>query len=96
MTLIDEETKAELFTFLVVGHLLALVRSGGFLRTSHLIESSQLWLKSNGPTTVESESTLFVLQPATWGATSQRWSNSRLKRGMAIPKPVSYILRPRS
>lgn len=71
MTLIDEKTKAELFTFLVVGHLLALVRSGDFLRTS-------------------------LLQPATWGAASQRWSNSRLKRGMAIPKTVSYILRRRS
>ncbi|QBR00500.1 hypothetical protein [Paraburkholderia pallida] len=48
MTLIDEETKAELLTFLVVGHLLALVRSGSFLRTGHLIESAQLWMKSNG------------------------------------------------
>jgi hypothetical protein len=48
MTPLDDETKAELLTFLVVGHLLALARAGDWLRTGHLIESAQLWLKSNG------------------------------------------------
>jgi hypothetical protein len=47
VTLIDEEAKAELLTFLVVGHLVAVARSGEWLRTSHLIESAQLWMKSN-------------------------------------------------
>ncbi|POR54575.1 hypothetical protein B0G62_102183 [Paraburkholderia eburnea] len=44
----DEETKAELLTFLVVGHLLAYARCGEWLRTDHLIESCQIWLSSNG------------------------------------------------
>ncbi|WP_052409847.1 hypothetical protein [Paraburkholderia oxyphila] len=43
----DEETKAELLAFLVVGQLVALARSGDWLRTDHLIESSQIWLSSN-------------------------------------------------
>jgi hypothetical protein len=44
----DEETKAELLTFLVVGQLLAYARCGAWLRTDHLIESCQIWLASNG------------------------------------------------
>lgn len=44
----DEETKAELLTFLVVGQLLAYARSGEWLRTDHMIESCQIWLSSNG------------------------------------------------
>jgi hypothetical protein len=46
--LMDEETKAELLTFLVVGQLLAFARQGEWLRTDHLIESCQIWLSSNG------------------------------------------------
>ncbi|WP_321818593.1 MULTISPECIES: hypothetical protein [unclassified Paraburkholderia] len=44
----DEEAKAELLTFLVVGQLLAFARCGEWLRTDHLIESCQIWLSSNG------------------------------------------------
>lgn len=44
----DEETKAELLTFLVVGQLLAYARGGEWLRTDHMIESCQIWLSSNG------------------------------------------------
>ncbi|WP_321846967.1 hypothetical protein [Paraburkholderia bannensis] len=44
----DNETRAELLTFLVVGQLLASTRSGEWLRTDHLIESCQMWLSSNG------------------------------------------------
>ncbi|WP_321969276.1 hypothetical protein [Paraburkholderia tropica] len=44
----DEETKVELLTFLVVGQLLAFARQGEWLRTDHLIESCQIWLSSNG------------------------------------------------
>jgi hypothetical protein len=44
----DDEAEAELLTFLVVGQLLALARSGAWLRTDHLIESSQIWMSSNG------------------------------------------------
>jgi hypothetical protein len=46
--LMDDETKAELLTFLVVGQLLAFARQGEWLRTDHLIESCQIWLSSNG------------------------------------------------
>jgi hypothetical protein len=46
--LMDEETKAELLTFLVVGQLLAFARQREWLRTDHLIESCQIWLSSNG------------------------------------------------
>ncbi|WP_434660778.1 hypothetical protein P5W99_11110 [Paraburkholderia sp. A3BS-1L] len=45
---LDDETRAELLTFLVVGQLFAFARSGEWLRTDHLIESSQIWLSSNG------------------------------------------------
>lgn len=44
----DDDTKAELLTFLVVGQLLAYARSGDWMRTDHLIESCQVWLSSNG------------------------------------------------
>ncbi|WP_233847950.1 hypothetical protein [Paraburkholderia sp. HD33-4] len=45
---LDDETRAELLTFLVVGQLFAFARSGEWLRTDHLITSSQMWLSSNG------------------------------------------------
>ncbi|SOF00943.1 hypothetical protein SAMN05446635_9019 [Burkholderia sp. OK233] len=44
----DEEAKAELLAFLVVGPLLAYARCGEWLRTDHLIESCQIWPSSNG------------------------------------------------
>jgi hypothetical protein len=45
---VDDDTRAELLTFLVVGQLLAYARCGEWLRTDHLIESCQIWLSSNG------------------------------------------------
>ncbi|MEM5329554.1 hypothetical protein VSR34_23600 [Paraburkholderia sp. JHI2823] len=48
MKKLDDETKAELLTFLVVGQLFAFARTGEWLRTDHLIESSQMWLSSSG------------------------------------------------
>ncbi|CAD6529080.1 hypothetical protein LMG27952_02259 [Paraburkholderia hiiakae] len=48
MKRLDDETKAELLAFLVVGQLFAFARSGVWLRTIHLIESAQIWLSSNG------------------------------------------------
>ncbi len=38
MSKLDDETRAELLTFLVVGQLFAFARSGEWLRTDHLIE----------------------------------------------------------
>lgn len=43
----DDEARAELLTFLVVGQLFAFARCGTWLRTDHLIESSQIWMSSN-------------------------------------------------
>ncbi|CAM2151147.1 hypothetical protein WCQ02_23450 [Paraburkholderia tropica] len=45
---VDDEAKAELLCFLVMGHLVAIARTGRQLRTDHLIESSVLWLQSHG------------------------------------------------
>jgi hypothetical protein len=47
-TVMDADARAELLTFLVVGQLLAYARCGEWMRTSHLIESCQIWLSSNG------------------------------------------------
>lgn len=44
----NKEARAELLTFLVVSQLFAFARTGEWLRTHHLIESSQNWLSSNG------------------------------------------------
>ncbi|PVX86496.1 hypothetical protein [Paraburkholderia unamae] len=44
----DDEARAELLCFLVVGQLFAFAREGAWLRTDHLIESAQIWLSSNG------------------------------------------------
>ena len=45
---LDDEARAELLCFLVVGQLFAFAREGMWLRTDHLIESAQIWLASNG------------------------------------------------
>ena len=44
----DDEARAELLTYLVVGELVAMARTGDWLRTDHLVESARIWLKSNG------------------------------------------------
>ncbi|QGZ64582.1 hypothetical protein [Paraburkholderia acidisoli] len=48
MTKLDDEAKAELLTFLVVGQLFAFARVGEWLRARQLIASAQMWLDSNG------------------------------------------------
>ncbi|MCW3698113.1 hypothetical protein [Burkholderia cenocepacia] len=50
MKSLDDEARAELLCFLVVGQLFAFAREGTWLRTDHLIESSMMWLSSNGAT----------------------------------------------
>lgn len=47
MKAFDDEARAELLCFLVVGQLFAFAREGVWLRTDHLIESAQMWLSSN-------------------------------------------------
>lgn len=44
----DEEARTELLCNLVVGELVAMARSGEWLRTDHLVESARIWLKANG------------------------------------------------
>jgi hypothetical protein len=43
-----DEARAELLCYLVVGELVATARSGKWLRTDHLVESTRIWLKANG------------------------------------------------
>ncbi len=62
---LDEEARAELLCYLVVGQLIALSRTGEWLRTDHLVESIRIWLGSNGA--VASWSERFQL-----GALSQK------------------------
>jgi hypothetical protein len=45
---LDDEARAELLTHLVVGQLVAQARTGEWLRTDHLVESTRIWLNSNG------------------------------------------------
>lgn len=43
-----EEACAELLSYLVVAELVAMARSGEWLRTDHLVESGRIWCKANG------------------------------------------------
>jgi hypothetical protein len=45
---LDEDARAELLCYLVVGQLVAQARTGEWLRTDHLVESTRIWLASNG------------------------------------------------
>ena len=47
-THLDDTARAELLCYLVVGQLIAMARTGEWLRTDHLIESARSWLASNG------------------------------------------------
>ena len=44
----DDEARAELLCYLVVGQLVAQARTGKWLRTDHLVESMSIWLSGNG------------------------------------------------
>jgi hypothetical protein len=45
---LDEEARTELLCYLVVGQLVAHARTGEWLRTDHLVESTRIWLAGNG------------------------------------------------
>lgn len=45
---LDDESRAELLCYLVVGQLIAINHAGTWLKTSHLVESARIWLASNG------------------------------------------------
>ncbi len=45
---LDDEARAELPCYLVVGQLVARARTSEWLRTDHLVESTRIWLAGNG------------------------------------------------
>ena len=45
---LDDEARAELLCYLAVGQLVARARTGGWLRTDHVVELLDIWLKGNG------------------------------------------------
>ena len=45
---LDGDARAELLCYLVVGQLIARARTGEWLRTDHLVESTRIWLAGNG------------------------------------------------
>ncbi len=47
---LGNEARAELLCYLVIGELVAMARTGNWLRTDHLVESSRIWLKTSGAT----------------------------------------------
>jgi hypothetical protein len=44
----DDEARAEMLCYLVVGELVAMARTGDWLRTDHLVELSLIWMHANG------------------------------------------------
>jgi hypothetical protein len=45
---LDDEARAELLCYLVVGQLVARARTGDWLRTNHVVELLNIWLGGNG------------------------------------------------
>ncbi|WNC95040.1 hypothetical protein RI103_34765 [Paraburkholderia sp. FT54] len=46
----DDDARAEMLCYLVVAELVALARTGEWLRTDHVVESCRIWMKANGVT----------------------------------------------
>ncbi|BFG74306.1 hypothetical protein PTKU46_23390 [Paraburkholderia terrae] len=44
----DDESRAEMLCYLVVGELVAMAGTGDWLKTDHLVELSRIWLHANG------------------------------------------------
>ncbi|PRY07038.1 hypothetical protein [Paraburkholderia sp. BL25I1N1] len=44
----DDDARAELLCYLVVAQLVAMARTGDWLRTDQLVESGRIWCKANG------------------------------------------------
>ncbi|CAG9243078.1 hypothetical protein [Paraburkholderia caribensis] len=44
---LDHAAKEKLFAYLVASELAAWIRTGAWLRTDHLIESTYIWLRAN-------------------------------------------------
>jgi hypothetical protein len=44
----DDEARGELLCYLVVGELVAIARTGDWLKTIHLIELAHIWMNAHG------------------------------------------------
>ncbi|MFM0224192.1 hypothetical protein [Paraburkholderia dipogonis] len=44
----DADARAEMLCYLVVAELVAMARTGDWLRTDHIVESSRIWMRANG------------------------------------------------
>jgi hypothetical protein len=44
----DDEARAEMLCHLVVGELVAMARTGDWLKTAHLVELAHIWMNANG------------------------------------------------
>lgn len=44
----DDDARAEMLCYVVVGELVAMARTGDWLRTDHLVELSRIWMHANG------------------------------------------------
>ena len=45
---LDDETRAGLLCYLVVGELVSMARTGDWLNTGHLVELARIWMNANG------------------------------------------------
>ncbi|WP_421377163.1 hypothetical protein ACOCG7_05900 [Paraburkholderia sp. DD10] len=45
---LDDQARAELLCYLVVGQLVARARTSGWMRTDHVVELLSIWLNGNG------------------------------------------------
>jgi hypothetical protein len=45
---VSKDPRADLLCYLVVAELVAMARTGEWLRTDHLVESGRIWCKTNG------------------------------------------------
>jgi hypothetical protein len=46
----NDDARAEMLCYLVVAELVAMARTGAWLRTDHTVESSRIWMRANGVT----------------------------------------------
>jgi hypothetical protein len=44
----DDEARAELLCYLVIGELVSMARTGDWLNTRHLVELGHIWMNANG------------------------------------------------
>lgn len=65
----DDEARGELLCYLVVGELVAMARTGNWLKTGHLVELAHIWMNANEVTGTN------ILRSPAWWLTSHRISS---------------------